>query len=107
MRNNYNCMGDNKEYLLIEKNVWESVCSRVAALSQKRRVYEQTHLPAPQYYNNKEVQQLLNVDDKLIRKYRDEGLLGHTKVEGKYWYNQKDVADFLEKNKYKSFDVKP
>ena len=106
MGNNYDCMGDNKEYLLIEKEVWESVCSRVAALSQKMRVYEQTHLPAPKYYNNKEVQQLLNVDDKLIRKYRDEGLLGHTKVEGKYWYNQKDVVDFLEKNKYKSFDVK-
>ena len=33
MGNNYDCMGDNKEYLLIEKDVWESVCSRVAALS--------------------------------------------------------------------------
>ena len=115
-------MRDNKEYVLIEKEFWESVCSRVAVLSQKMRVYEQTHQPAPQYYNNKEVQQLLNVDDKLIRKYRDEGLLGHTKVEGKYWYNhrdegllghtkvegkywynQKDVADFLERNKHKSF----
>ena len=106
MGNNYDCMGDNKEFLLIEKEVWESVCSRVSALSQKMRVYEQAHQPASQYYNNKKVQQLLNVDDKLIRKYRDEGLLGHTKVEGKYWYNQKDVADFLEKNKHKSFDVK-
>ena len=46
-------MGDNKEYLLIEKEVWESVCSRVTALSQKIREYEQTHQPAPHYYNNK------------------------------------------------------
>jgi len=52
------------------------------------------------------VQQLLNVDDKLIRKYRDEGLLGHTKVEGKYWYGQQDITDFLEKIMYKSFDDK-
>lgn len=103
MGNNYNCMGDNKEYLLIEKNVWESVCSRVAALSQKRRVYEQTHLPAPKYYNNKEVQQLLGVDDKLIRKYRDQGLLGYTKVGDKYWYSQNDVAEFLNKNRHKAF----
>ena len=49
-------MRDNKEYVLIEKEFWESVCSRVAVLSQKMRVYEQTHQPAPQYYNNKEVQ---------------------------------------------------
>ena len=96
-------MGDNKEYLLIEKNVWESVCSRVAVLSQKMRVYEQTHQPAPQYYNNKEVQQVLGVDDKLIRKYRDQGLLGYTKVGDKYWYSQNDVAEFLNKNRHKAF----
>lgn len=96
-------MGDNKEYLLIEKDVWESVCSRVAALSQKIRVYEQSHQPAPQYYNNKEVQQLLGVDDKLIRKYRDQGLLGYTKVGDKYWYSQNDVAEFLNKNRHKAF----
>lgn len=106
MGNNYNCMGDNKEYLLIEKNVWESVCSRVAALSQKRRVYEQTHLPAPKYYNNKEVQQFLGVEDKLVRKYRDEGLLGYTKAKGKYRYSLQDIVGFLEKNKHKSFDDK-
>ena len=47
-------MGENKEFILIEKDVWESVCSRVTALSQKIRAYEQTHQPVPQYYNNKE-----------------------------------------------------
>ena len=99
-------MGDNKEYLLIEKEVWESVCSRVAALSQKMRVYEQTHKPAPKIYTNKEVQQLLGIDDKYIRKYRDEGLINYTKAEGAYWYSQKDIVDFLEKNKHKSFEVK-
>ena len=98
-------MGDNKEYLLIEKEVWESVCSRVTALSQKIREYEQTHQPAPHYYNNKDLQQFLGVENRLVRKYRDEGLLGYTKVGGKYWYSQKDFADFLEKNKHKSFDV--
>ena len=113
MGNNYDCMGDNKEFLLIEKEVWESVCSRVAALSQKVRVYEpvrqpakQTHQPAQRYYSNKELQQFLGVEDKLVRKYRDEGLLGYTKVKGKYLYSQKDITDFLEKNKHKSFDVK-
>ena len=89
-------MRDNKEYLLIEKEVWESICSRVAELSRKMRVYEQTHKPAPKIYTNKEVQQLLGIDDKYIRKYRDEGLLGYTKVKGKYLYSQKDITDFLE-----------
>ncbi len=55
------------------------------------------------YVGEISVQQFLGVEDKLVRKYRDEGLLGHTKIEGKYWYNQKDVADFLERNKHKSF----
>ena len=106
-------MRDNKEYLMIEKDVWESVCSRVAALSQKMRVYEpvrqpakQTHQPAQRYYSNKELQQFLGVEDKLVRKYRDKGLLSYTKAEGVYRYSQKDIVDFLEKNKHKSFDVK-
>lgn len=96
-------MRDNKEYLLIEKEVWESVCSRVTALSQKLREYEKTHQPAPYYYNNKDVQQLLGVGDKLIRKYRDTGLLSYTKVGDKYSYSQKDIIEFLERNKHKSF----
>ena len=96
-------MGENKEFILIEKDVWESVCSRVTALSQKIRAYEQTHQPVPQYYNNKELQQLLSVEDKLIRKFRDTGLLAYTKVGDKYWYSQEDILDFLERNKYKSF----
>ena len=100
-------MIDNKEYLLIEKDVWESVCSRVAALSQKMRIYEQDHHPAPQDYSNKGLQQFLGVGDKLVRKYRDKGLLSYTKAEGVYRYSQKDIVDFLEKNKHKSFDVKP
>ena len=50
---------------------------------------------------------MLGIDDKYIRKYRDEGLLGYTKVKGKYLYSQKDITDFLEKIMYKSFDVKP
>ena len=106
-------MIDNKEYYLIEKEVWESICSRVAALSQKMRVYEpvrqpakQTHQPNQRYYSNKELQHFLGVEDKLVRKYRDEGLLGYTKAEGVYRYSQKDIVDFLEKNKHKSFDVK-
>ena len=99
-------MRDNKEYLLIEKEVWERMCSKVAVVSQKRRVYEQPHKPAPKIYTNKEVQQLLGIDDKYIRKYRDEGLISYTKAEGAYWYSQKDIVDFLEKNKHKSFDVK-
>ena len=96
-------MRDNKEYLMIEKEVWESVCSRVAALSQKIRVYEQSHQPAPDYYNNKEVRELLGVDDKIIRKYRDRGLLGYIVVGDKFWYSQGDIKDFLNRNRHEAF----
>lgn len=96
-------MKENKEYLLIEKEVWESVCNRIAALSQEVCAYKERHSPAPQYYNNKALQELLGVEDKLIRKYRDLGLLSYTKVGDKYWYSQKDVSDFLEKNRHKAF----
>ena len=64
-------MRDNKKYLMIEKDVWESVCSRVAALSQKIRVYEQSHQPAPDYYNP----QIRNYAPKMIQKRKESASL--------------------------------
>lgn len=57
----------------------------------------------PDYYNNKEVRELLGVDDKIIRKYRDRGLLGYTVVGDKFWYSQGDIKDFLNRNRHEAF----
>lgn len=48
-------------------------------------------------FNTKSLMEYLQVGEKCIRRYRDEGLLRFHKAEDsdKIWYLQKDVDDFL------------
>ncbi len=61
--------------------------------------------PTHQIYTNKEVKELLGVQDKLLKKYRDNGLLAYRQVGDKYWYTQADIDQFLESNYFAAFNV--
>lgn len=54
-------------------------------------------------YTNKTLQELLGVGEQLLKRYRDYGLLSYSRVGDKYWYSQKDVEQFLEKNYYAAY----
>lgn len=54
-------------------------------------------------YTNQEVRTLLGVDERLVRKYRDNGLLSYHRVNDKYWYTGTDIMDFLERSHYPAF----
>lgn len=57
----------------------------------------------PAVYTNNEVKDLLGVGDKLLRKYRDEGYLGFSRIGDKYFYSEKDIVKFLELTHYDAF----
>ena len=46
-------------------------------------------------YTSKDLMRILNVKETTLRKYREDGLLGHTKVADKIWYTQRDLEDFI------------
>ena len=96
-------MTEKKEMLLIEKTQWASLVSKVRDLTQQVSMLKESYVPKSRLYNNKELRELLGVEEKLIRKYRERGLLSYSKVDDKYWYSQQDVLDFLRKNHYASF----
>lgn len=54
-------------------------------------------------YTNQEIRVLLGVDERLVRKYRDNGLLSYHRVYDKYWYTGTDIIDFLERSHYPAF----
>lgn len=54
-------------------------------------------------YDNREIREILNVEDKLIRKYRKDGLLGYSKVGDKFFYREKDILQFLDKHYHKPY----
>ena len=61
--------------------------------------------PQKQLYTNKEVMELLGIRDKLLKKYRDDGLLSYRQVGDKFWYTQKDIDQFLSSNYYAAYRV--
>ena len=53
-------------------------------------------------YNN-EINSVLGVEEKLLRRYRYDGKLSYTKVGDKYWYTQNDIDEFMVKHDRKAF----
>ena len=54
-------------------------------------------------YDNKKIRELLGINDKLLKKYRDNGLLGYSRVGDKYWYSEQDIEKFLSKTHIDDF----
>lgn len=54
-------------------------------------------------YNNKEIKQLLGVDEKVIKGYRDNGFISFHRINDKYWYLGKDIMEFLKRIRYEAF----
>ena len=48
---------------------------------------------------------LLNIKDKVLKKYRDEGLLGYHRVGDKYWYTQEDIDNFLKMTEVPAYSL--
>lgn len=59
--------------------------------------------PTKRLYTNKEVMELLGIKDKLLKKYRDDGLLAYRQVGDKFWYTQADVDQFLASHYYAAY----
>lgn len=58
-------------------------------------------------YTDKEMMELLHIDRKTLKKYRDEGLLSYTHPFDKYYYSKDDLQKFLlnDKIRYEAFNV--
>ena len=54
-------------------------------------------------YTNHEICDVLGINEKLLRKYRYNGLLSYSKCGDKYWYTQTDIDEFMANNKREAF----
>lgn len=91
---------------LIEKKIEEKVSEAIRdALDRQIGICQGNYKPV---YTNSEMMELLDIDPKTLKKYRDDGLLGFTHPGDKYFYSYQDLLDFLmNKNiRYEAFNVK-
>lgn len=52
-------------------------------------------------YTTKKMLEILGVKESTLRKYRDDGFLGYSKLGDKIWYTSKQLEDFLNHPKIK------
>lgn len=96
-------MGMFEEY--INKVVQEEVKKAIGNMNQGQIIESDNAKPV---YTNAEMMQLLGVDPKTLKKYRDDGLLGFTHPGDKYFYTHQDLVNFLMNKtiRYEAFNIK-
>ena len=71
-----------------------NLTSLVAVLVQEVKSLREYVKPSKPL-SSKDVKDILNIQDRLLKKYRDGGMLGYSQVGDKYWYTQDDIDNFL------------
>ena len=94
---------NNSSFILVRADNFTELCDEVKNLRNELSTIQST--PTKRIYTNNEVKDLLGIQDKLLKKYRDNGLLAYSQVGDKYWYTQSDIDQFLENNYFAAYGV--
>lgn len=57
-------------------------------------------------YDNSYVKQLLHIQDKYLKKLRDDGYLAYSREGDKYWFRGRDIITLLDKFYFPAFASK-
>ena len=85
----------NAIYMCYYLCVYEELCNHInnsVEESEKKKIY-----------TNRDIRELLSVNDKLIRKYRNDGLLPYSLVGNKYTYSADDIQTFLKRTHLRDY----
>lgn len=55
------------EYVLIKRNLLETLCGSITAIQKELDEIRRPHSVPKKYYDNKDIREMLKVNDKLIR----------------------------------------
>jgi hypothetical protein len=81
---------------VITKEQYEELLNRFDIL-QKELAKKQKN-PKEVIFDSYEIIKLLNISKSTLQKLRDEGYIGFSQVNGKFFYRQSDINDMIEKN---------
>ena len=91
-------------YELIDSEKLNQLILSIEVLNEQvRELSNKSKITEKKIYTNSEIRELLGVQEKLIRKYRDDGKLAYHKEGDKFWYTQEDIDQFLSHNHYEAY----
>lgn len=74
----------------LEKILANALKKEMAKLLEEAKVSQKKEV-----YTNKEMLELLDVHPKTLKKYRDNGWIGFTQYDDKFYYSSDDLQHFL------------
>jgi hypothetical protein len=81
---------------VITKDDYDTLHSKLDALSKQLSVKQKD--PKEVIFDSQELMQLLNISKSTLQKLRDDGHIGFSQINGKFYYRQFDINQMIEKN---------
>ena len=103
--NNNGTSSDSTNFTLISYGDLNTLINEIKELRREVVELKSSVNPSVQIYTTKQVQEILHVNEKLIKKYRDNGLLGFSRMGDKYWYTQDDINKFINSCHVEPYNV--
>ncbi len=94
---------NNSSFAIVKAENLSELLNEVKSL--KEEIYAIKSKPVKGIYNNKEIKELLGIQDKLLKKYRDDGLLSYHQIGDKFWYTQSDIDQFLQSSFFPAYKI--
>lgn len=96
-------MNDNKEELIIPtvgniKKLLEPIYSRLDTIDAKLNK-KQVDTSQTKYYRNQDLKKIFGLSSNTIIKYRETGILPHSKIGDIYLYEIKEIEGILKANR--------
>ena len=92
----HDTMNEKEKLILIKEGQLNSIIDKLHDLQHEVLMLRNKRQPAKSILTNDDMRELLHVNNKLLKRYRDSELLGYSYRGGKYWYTQDDVRKFLK-----------
>lgn len=86
-----------------DKNEFENLIRKVVQEEIAVQYDNEVKASKKALYTNKEMLELLDVNPKTLKKYRDNGWLGYSQMGDKFYYTSNDLALFLAKTHQEAF----
>jgi hypothetical protein len=81
---------------LIPKDQYDLLMSRIENMHKEFSAKQKN--PKEVIYDSQAIMEMLNISKSTLQKMRDEGYIGFSQVNGKFFYRQSDINEMIEKN---------
>lgn len=83
-------------FQVFSQNQYDELLARLDELQKELSTKQKN--PKEVIYDSADLLRILNISKSTLQKMRDEGLIGFSQVQGKFYYRQSDINEMLDKH---------